>query len=557
MNDLLCINCFYTGGVEISKLFLSTNGKSQEQLQLTLYINCHNCQEKDVPQTYYYLLSEYAKFLIKNIKQKNPSSIKGHYDYINNELINKSKLIQAIPFTSLNAFYDKYRQPLNSYESKILEYTDLNYKLKDNKEIIEQLILHYLDMNKQLYCLLEILFQLYFKTQNKSNIPFLLVKSLHYLCSIITPQFPIFNKSLICKLNQPNLFELPYICQPKIQYKRHPNNLNFNEITFKTHKSPITSLCQLKCGLIISGSYKLLNVYQYSSNINEYVLAFSNTKVVRSLPAHIVEINGQGIVAIASCNDIIEYNPTTDQIITTYSQVHQHQINCVKCIKYGLYLISCSIDKTTKIINRKTHVVEQTINSRIHSHLHHLLYYDLNASTKVLITVDNQIDIYKDNYPFPSFTHLQTLNDHKTIINVVIKIDSNRFVSGSYGTKANLIIYKYNTNQKKFELDVILYGHIEAVYSLLYLKQNKFLMSGCRKGSIRVWDLTTNQCITVFNLNFNYINVLIQLHDGRIGCGCFDHIFHIFNSVRLLNDKPNYNRDTGINKTKVKYNFTY
>jgi WD40 repeat protein len=549
------MNCLCIGSVEISKIYISTTNKLPTENELTLYITCYNCQDNpNLIQKYFYSLKDYTIFLIKNNNSQNQSNIKDIYNFTKYETTYKNELIDSIPFKSLNAFYDTYRVPLISYETNLIEYFESYYLHNEHKEELEQKLLHYIDLNKQLYSLLEIILKLYFKSKHKSIYPFLLIKSLHYLCSILTPLFPVFNKSIISSLEHINIMNLPYLMQTKSQYKKLRNNLNL--VTFKTHPLPVVSLCQLKSGLILSGSYKLINVYKYCPTIKEYKLDYTNEHVVNGLPSHIEEINESGIVVITSCLHLTEYNPMTKKVVYIYYNLHRNQIQYVISIKQGSYLISCSNDQTTKIINRTTHEVEQTIESNINRYYNGILYYEINNYTKLLFTIDNQIEVYKDTYPSPCFTRLQVLDHHKTIITLLIQINSNRFAAGSYGEKINLILFKYDVSTQLFEKDVVLYGHTDAVYSLTYIKSHEYLLSGSREGSVRVWDLVTNQCLTVFKFKIDHVYMLIQLHDGRIMCSCANHLVHIFNCIHLKN-KINYCRNTGIEGKKVKYNFNY
>ena len=106
----------------------------------------------------------------------------------------------------------------------------------------------------------------------------------------------------------------------------------------------------------------------------------------------------------------------------------------------------------------------------------------------------------------------------------------------SGGDDNNIVIWDkiFNTNNRKVEYSIkdILRGHIESVLSLLFIEEYKYLFSGSKDMTIRIWNYESNySCISIIDelntgiycIKYNYINyninknvLIVSCEDGNV-----------------------------------------
>ena len=85
-------------------------------------------------------------------------------------------------------------------------------------------------------------------------------------------------------------------------------------------------------------------------------------------------------------------------------------------------------------------------------------------------------------------------NAHDNCIWKVITLPNNRIASCSYDY--SIKIWKSNPPYSDTPIKVLT-GHSNDVYSLLYIKERDVMISGSWDETLRIWNMSTYQCITV------------------------------------------------------------
>ena len=161
---------------------------------------------------------------------------------------------------------------------------------------------------------------------------------------------------------------------------------------------------------------------------------------------------------------------------------------------------SCSDDKTIRIYNPSTdYHCDQVID--IHSII------QLDDGTIVSCTWNRSIII--GVYPIK--------DAHDDEINKLIPLPDNRIASCS---RDNTIkIWKSNPPYSDKPI-IVLIGHSEYVWSILYIKERDIMISGSDNRTLRFWNMSTYQCDTLFEeVECCSINSLYQLDKDRVIVG--------------------------------------
>ena len=111
-------------------------------------------------------------------------------------------------------------------------------------------------------------------------------------------------------------------------------------------------------------------------------------------------------------------------------------------------------------------------------------------------------------------------NAHDDWIHKVITLPNNRISSCSYDK--TIKIWKSNPPYSDTPIKV-LKGHRNYVSSLLYMKERDILISGSWDVTLRLWNMSTYQCVTVIKgVDCYFTNSLYQIDKDRVIVGAYD-----------------------------------
>lgn len=103
--------------------------------------------------------------------------------------------------------------------------------------------------------------------------------------------------------------------------------------------------------------------------------------------------------------------------------------------------------------------------------------------------------------------------------------------NGTVASGIDKLIKIWDFRNNNYVCILILEGHTDTVSSLLEIKENNCLLSGSGDHTIRYWNLTTNQCLTVIDIHFWTISSIIELENNRMVTSSWDHTIIIWNSI--------------------------
>lgn len=257
---------------------------------------------------------------------------------------------------------------------------------------------------------------------------------------------------------------------------------------------------------------------------------------------------------------------------TTIISHHDSNVNSIQFLSDGR-LASCSDDKTIKIFNIKNHY---HCDITITGHTDWVrCFCQIENGNLISCSRDLMMKIW--NITQFSFQCECTITKvHENAICKIIPLPNYRIASCS-GDK----LIKIWKSIPPYNLIKILKGHFNSVNSILFLKEKDLLISGSCDLTLRFWNISTYQCITIITNVFcltpkcliqidnNKIAVggqktlalinldafaieemfiheevifflsLLQLRDGNILCGCDNGILYIYDREhhRMLPDK--------------------
>ena len=108
-------------------------------------------------------------------------------------------------------------------------------------------------------------------------------------------------------------------------------------------------------------------------------------------------------------------------------------------------------------------------------------------------------------------------NAHDNKVLTVIALPNNRIASSSLDK--TIKIWKSNLPYCDTPFEV-LKEHTNCVYSLLYIKERDVMVSGSADSTLRLWDISTYQCIsTIKQVECRWLNGLYQIDNERVIVG--------------------------------------
>ena len=255
---------------------------------------------------------------------------------------------------------------------------------------------------------------------------------------------------------------------------------------------------------------KLESSYEESYNRNLDILTFlqiliDNYDGSKEMKKNILDND----IKIYQCKDSDNSNEYNIMTITD----HTDSVRSLFRLKDGK-VASCSWDGTIRIYDPSN---DYHCDKVIERHSYGILSIcELDNGTIVSCSDDKSIII--GDY---------TIKDaHKGIIYKVISLPNNRIASCS--TDKTIKIWKSNPPYSDTPIKV-LEGHRSIVGSLLYIKERDIMISGSADETLRLWNMSTYQCMTVIEEVECYsTNSLYQIDKDRVIVGG-DNSFCIVN----------------------------
>lgn len=209
---------------------------------------------------------------------------------------------------------------------------------------------------------------------------------------------------------------------------------------------------------------------------------------------------------------------------------HKSRISCIISLKDKNEIATGSYDKLIKIWKISQYNSEILLISELSGHEDSILFLKYINDNNKLISAsrDKTLRIWDIKY----LNCIQTLRYHNSsVLSCSYNPLNNPYEIISAGDDKIIVIWEkyYNEINKKIEYKIrkTLKGHKNSVSSLLFIKENKYLISGSKDKTIKIWDYTQNyKCIKTINtlnspilsLKYNYINYNINKNILIISC---------------------------------------
>ena len=174
------------------------------------------------------------------------------------------------------------------------------------------------------------------------------------------------------------------------------------------------------------------------------------------------------------------------------------------------HLVSCSKDKTIKVINLQDNTIESTINNAHNRDINYIS--KLTHSSIVSCSDDKVIKIW--NYSNKKFTCVRQINNaHSDIINKVISLSKNRIASCS--DDCTIKIFDSELNLIK-----TLNGHSDSVRSIIQMDNKEYLVSVSFDNTMRFWNLKSLNCESIIDgVSSSGSNCMFQYDKDKIFVG--------------------------------------
>ena len=516
--ELICPNCLMNNCIIIKEIVLGISETNKENGDIYIKYLCNNKENNNEDK--YILLNEYLLLMKNKSNLDNCQSKSKIYITIAKDNINKETAIK-----SMNDFYDLYRSNLVQYENNINFFIDR--MSITNKETLLDKVKQYNENNRLIYQLVENILKIYFRYKDCQT--YSIQQNYNFIINHLKPiptKVPITN--IITLLNNRYYSSLYYILKLRQVYLRRVNKSKYNIQFLQGHSLPITSLCELRSGVLASGSLKTLNFWHKDPVTHIFTSKPIQFKLENSLVTSIIELE-DNIIAFGIGKEIKEFNCISNTFICIY-QGHSNQVESIIAIKDNKYLCSAGIDRTIKTWNRENQQCINSVQSPSNKFINSLLYFTYhfkNIHNEYVISCEDEIVVYSLQDDL-SFQRIQHLDDHKTIVKCLYLLPNNLFASSGYAK--TIYIYKYREDFTKFTLFSKLKGHKEAVFSMLLAKNGSFL-SGSSDRTVKIWDLNSCSCLCTFNLGRGHVSFIIQLNDGRVCTASNDTLIRVFNEI--------------------------
>ena len=196
---------------------------------------------------------------------------------------------------------------------------------------------------------------------------------------------------------------------------------------------------------------------------------------------------------------------------------HENDVNSLCLLRDGR-LASCSHDKTIKVFSLQTFECE--LNILAHSKSVTSISI-LDNGYLVSSSEDKTIKIWEINQK--NFRLVQTITSHTFWVYKVIQLTGSRMASCSQDETIKIF-----NSEIPYNHIVSLNGHTNDIYSLIELKNRKYIVSGSEDKTIRFWNNKTYKCdFLVRNVYCCFRNSMIEIDKSRILVGGNNEYFII------------------------------
>jgi len=114
---------------------------------------------------------------------------------------------------------------------------------------------------------------------------------------------------------------------------------------------------------------------------------------------------------------------------------------------------------------------------------------------------------------------------HSGSVSSVCELEDGSFVSASGNAPDDEALKRWNEEGTVLQT---FQGHSEGVYGVIELNSNTFVSSG-GNTSLKIWEVSTGECLHTLTLHTSVVGALIKLSDGLFASGSWDRRLRLWN----------------------------
>ena len=471
-------------------------------------------------------LSSYLEMINLNSKFNSNFEIEPNNN-INIKDINEKEINENIRkiSDSINDIIINLKQIITSNKDIIIYYINEN---KGCLESIKYFLSRYIELNDELYSFISIFIKNIkdFKEDNL-KISFLYISRLIDYFEIIKDKKLFLTKDLIEDfVNSNEILKLPFLMKLNKVYAPSKGR----EI-LRGHNLPIVGLAQMRNGLLLSGSFGLLKIWQKNSDINSENYScfeiFYTVNYVSNLIQSFIELE-DNIIAFIKGKQIIE------AMIDKNSQIKFQELFQYQAVENSLESLT-SINNNNNLVAglyQKIYVYKRNNPLPIYTLQYHeffieqlisIPYLDLFCSSGT----DHKVILYKsENF---EFYHVFEFDESHIIC--LCNYNTTDFCASTM--RGKIWYFKWNEKNKYHDKIGPINAHQSEIYGISQIK-NGNVVSVSRDSSIKIWDI--NKLICNLKIVVGANDHIIQLKDGRLCCASHNLTITIFNDLLKIKD---------------------
>ena len=229
----------------------------------------------------------------------------------------------------------------------------------------------------------------------------------------------------------------------------------------------------------------------------------------------IIELSNGNLASCSSDTKIIIWQKSDKKFTLSFVlSGHSQRVNCL-IETPSQKLISTSADYSIKIWNLHTRKVEHTLNGHYGNVSSCILLPDnrlASSSWDATIIVWN-LSTFREEFSFQA---------QANSIGSLVSIGNRQLCSSIY---RSIIIWNYSTRERE---NTILNAHDKCINCIVLLKDAQRIASCSDDKTIKIWTLSSKQCLCTFNGHEEAVYCLIELSDGTILSGSQDKSVRIW-----------------------------